>query len=103
MSVEHTYDRFIAAAGPLGGTVRSLYGDGAGAQEPLEDVCKALLDIGVQPETVEALRSKTLHAAAKRRARALDAVEHLRKALDSDEDVLTILDPRTTVLFHGAR
>ena len=82
--------QFVAAVAPTRGRDRSgpvviLTADGG---EPVEDVAKALLALGVQPESCAALVEKTAEATAKRVARRSEVVraaEKLRKSLVSDD------------------
>jgi hypothetical protein len=102
--------KFIAAVKQPDGNLTTLRGDG---DEPVADVAKAMLDIGAQPESVEALVKHTALSTAKRRAqriaieaRHIAAADMLRKSMHAagfdDEAVLGVLDG-SLIPFSGSK
>lgn len=100
-ALEETMTKRLLAAVASDAEIKIVYTDQPNGAEPLDAVCKALTDIGVQPETVEALAERTLIAKARRRTAALDAIGKLRNPPNITDDlVLDVLDSRT-ILFEG--
>ncbi len=109
---------FIAAVGPVGGgSTKLLLSDlppKDSGKEPIAAISKALLKLGVQRESVDALVERTTAPTAKRRARqaaqagararAYAAVEHVRKSVSGadDEFVLALLDG-SAIPFVGSK
>lgn len=92
--------RMLAAVGSNTGT-KIVYTDQPNGGEPLDAVCKALADIGVQPETVEALAERTVIAASKRRTQVLKAIERLRAVPGMTDDLALDILHGDAIVFEG--
>ena len=95
--------KFIAAVKQPNGSTTILWGDG---DEPLEDISKAMLTCGMQPESVDALTSRSARSIAKRRAlvKKIDGVRTmLRDEVGFGDDALLGILDGSLIPFSGSK